>query len=76
MSKKKKDEEVKPVPTDAKVNPVKEPTQFRKVMGRKTGSGKAGVTVMTPVASEIADEQRKIKNRKLNGFITKVFPDE
>ena len=65
-----------------KANSPAEPTQFRKMMGTKSESGKKGVSIMTEGASEVMDaqnakaRQNARKNKYANDFTTKSYPDE
>jgi len=46
------------------------------LMGGKTGSGRKGVAVMTPAASELSDATRKIEPMDRSGHVWKIKNDE
>jgi hypothetical protein len=70
--------------SDRVVDPKGE-SKTRQLMGRKTGTGRGGVSIMTKEASEYADHTRpqRLDNRPVDRperysdpGIAKVFPDE
>lgn len=51
---------------------AKGPTQTYKAFTTKTGTGKDGVTIMTPAASQIGDVKVVNPNRDMSRFITRT----
>lgn len=77
--------EVKSTESTTPVHPDGE-SRMRNLMGRKTGGGRKGVSIMTPGASALADDTRHLRlnkekptdrpDRYSDPGITKIFPDE
>ena len=46
------------------------------LMGNETGSGRKGITVMTPAASELSDATKKTEPMDRTGHVWKIKNDE
>ena len=46
------------------------------LMGNETGSGRKGITVMTPAASELSDATKKTEPMDRSGHVWKIKNDE